>query len=108
MAVTVLNAEPDVDLVDEMVFADVERLRPRLARALAAGVAMAAAVRRSPVVPVRVQSPVANAAVDEPGEGESASLAVVGGARCSDLLRGDEVLLRDQRRMGSLRRQRGR
>jgi hypothetical protein len=108
VAVTVLNAEPDVDLVDEVVFADVERLRPRLARGLSAGVAVAAAVGGSPVVPVQVQPPVANAAVDEPGEGESASLAVAGGARRPDLLRGDEVLLRDQRRMGSVRRQRGR
>jgi hypothetical protein len=61
VAITVLNAEPDLDLVDEVVFADVERLQSRLARALSAGVAVAAAVRRSHLVPVRVQPPVANA-----------------------------------------------
>jgi hypothetical protein len=36
------DAESKVDLVDEMVFADVERLRPRLAGALGAGVSVAA------------------------------------------------------------------
>ena len=41
----------DLDLIDEMVFADVERLRPRMVRALGAGVTVTAAVGRTPVVP---------------------------------------------------------
>jgi len=55
VSVVAALAESDVDLVDEMVFTDVEGLRPRLTSALGAGVAVAAAVGRAAVVPVRVQ-----------------------------------------------------
>lgn len=95
--------EPDVDLVDEMVLADVERLRSPLARALGAGVAVAAAVGRTAVVPVRVQPPVANTAVDQTRQGEPTSPAVVGWSGRPDLLRGEEVLFGDERTMCSLR-----
>jgi hypothetical protein len=86
MAVVTRVFEPDVDLVDEVVFADVERLRPRLTRALGAGVAVSAAVGRTAVVPVRVESAVADPAVDQPCQGEPASLAVGGWTRTTRLV----------------------
>jgi hypothetical protein len=54
VAVVSLVAESDVDLVDEVVFADVERLRPRLACASGAGLTVAAPVGGASVVPVRI------------------------------------------------------
>ncbi|WP_244210924.1 hypothetical protein [Amycolatopsis kentuckyensis] len=105
MAVVAFIAEPDADLLDEMVFADVERLRSRLACALGAGVTVAASVGRAPVVPVRVQTAIADTAVDQPSQGEPARLAVTGRSRGPDLLSVDEVLFGDERRMCSLRRQ---
>ena len=65
-AVVAAVAESDVDLGNEMVLADVERLWPRLVHALGAGVAVAAAVGRTSVIPVRVQSSVADFAVIGP------------------------------------------
>jgi hypothetical protein len=98
-AVALSVVESDVDLVDEVIFADVERLRLRLARALGAGVAVAAAVGRTSAIPVRVQPSVADTAMDQAGKGKPVGLAV-GGCSCGpDLLRGDEVLLRDESRM---------
>ena len=105
VAVVAALAESDVDLVDEMVFTDVEGLRPRLTSALGAGVAVAAAVGRTSVVPVRVQPSAANAAVDQAGQGEPVRVAVGGWPGRPDLLSGDEVLFGDERRMGGLRRQ---
>jgi len=57
------------------------------------------------VVPVRVQPPVADTAVNQPRQSEPASLAVAGGARRADLLRGDEFLLGDECWMRSLGRE---
>lgn len=108
MAVTVLISKSDTDRLDEVVLADVERLRSRVAGELGAGVAVAAAVGRTPVVPVRVQAAIANAAVDQTRERKPARSAVRGWSCGSDLLSGDEVLLRDECRMCRLRRRRRR